>query len=161
MLPSPSFDDIRTGHDDTILAGYGRYQRYHCPALTTSFLLIRSAGKTCETNRFGPMKFHYCDKVGYRLSLVVVRRTGQAKTHASKRNPHHSPRSVTGFPLFWYPPHFCSFFNNLETPDTVPSNMEEIVIQRKGQRDVMCHPKHNPENHEQGWCHTKVGCFKL
>ena len=110
MLPSPSFDDIRTGHDDTILAGYGRYQRYHCPALTTSFLLIRSAGKTCETNRFGPMKFHYCDKVGYRLSLVVVRRTGQAKTHASKRNPHHSPRSATGCPLFLISSTFLQLF---------------------------------------------------
>merc|ERR1719341_1339701 len=45
---TPSFDDIRGGQDDTKLAGYGRYQR--------------NSGKTCETSRFGPMKFHYCDK---------------------------------------------------------------------------------------------------
>ena len=54
-------------------------------------------------------------------------------------------------------PHFLSFFNNLETPNTVPSNKEEIRIEiGKGQKDVMCYPKHNPENEEYGWCHTKV-----
>ena len=105
------------------------------------------------------MKFHYCDKVGYGMALVIVivivRRTGQAKTHASKRTRLHSPRSVKGFPLL-YPPHFLSFFNDLETPDTVPSNMEEIRIQREGKKDVMCYPKHNPVDPEHGWCHTKV-----
>ena len=122
----------------------------------TYFLLVRSNGKTCETNRFGPMKFHYCDKVGQGLALVVVRRTGQAKTRASKRTLLQCRRSVKGFPLI-NPPHFLSFFDNLETPDTVPSNKEEIRIKsRKGGKDVMCSPKHNPENEEHGWCHTKV-----
>ena len=127
-----------------------------CHSTLTYFLLARSNGKTCETNRFGPMKFHYCDKVGQGLALVVVRRTGQAKTRASKRTLLQCRRSVKGFPLI-NPPHFLSFFDNLETPDTVPSNKEEIRIKsRKGGKDVMCSPKHNPENEEHGWCHTKV-----
>ena len=53
--------------------------------------------------------------------------------------------------------HFLSFFDHDDTPDTVPSNKEEIRIKRKGQNDVMCYPKDNPMNHERGWCHTKVG----
>ena len=59
-LASPGFEDTRQGKDDSILAGYGRYHRSGgegaavCP---------RSGGKTCETNKGGPMKFHYCDKV--------------------------------------------------------------------------------------------------
>ena len=52
---------------------------------------------------------------------------------------------------------FLSFFHDDDTPDTVPSNKEEIRIKRKGQNDVMCYPKDNPMNHERGWCHTKVG----
>ena len=27
-LPSPSFDDLRAGKDDTMIAGYGRYFRW-------------------------------------------------------------------------------------------------------------------------------------
>ena len=104
------------------------------------------------------MKFHYCDKVGPRFALVVVRRTGQAKTRASNRSLLHSRRSVKGF--FSFPPNFLSFFDNIDTPDTVPSNKEEIRIEGgKGQPDVMCYPKHNPENEEHGWCHIKVACL--
>ena len=45
------------------------------------------------------MKFHYCDKVGPRFALLVVRRTGQAKMRASKRNHLRSRKSAKGFPL--------------------------------------------------------------
>ena len=51
---------------------------------------------------------------------------------------------------------FLRFFENFDTPDTVPSNKEEIRIKRKGLSDVLCYPKHNPMNYEHGWCHTKV-----
>merc|ERR1719222_653123 len=124
-LPSPSFDDIRGGHDDSILAGYGRYQR--------------SNGKTCETNRFGPMKFHYCDKT-----------YGTGQDACIKTDPPPMPKECE------------SFFDNLETPDTVPCNKEEIRIKsRKGGKDVMCSPKHNPENEEHGWCHTKGNYYEV
>jgi len=123
-LPSPSFDDIRGGHDDTILAGYGRYQR--------------TGGRTCETNRFGPMKFHYCDKT-----------YGTGQDACIKTDPPPQSKECE------------SFFNHLDTPDTVPSNKEEIVIQREGQKDVMCYPKHNPENEEHGWCHTKGNYYEV
>ena len=45
-LPGPLFDDIRSGKDDSTIAGYGRYIR---------------KDEICQTNRFGQMKFHYCD----------------------------------------------------------------------------------------------------
>ena len=66
-------------------------------------------------------------------------------------------KSYTGQHPQCFPPHFLSFFDQDDTPDTVPSNKEEIRIKRKGQNDVMCYPKDNPMNHEHGWCHTKVG----
>ena len=66
-------------------------------------------------------------------------------------------KSYTGQYPQCFPPHFLSFFDQDDTPDTVPSNKEEIRIKRKGQNDVMCYPKDNPMNHERGWCHTKVG----
>jgi len=123
-LPSPSFDDIRGGHDDTILAGYGRYQR--------------TGGRTCETNRFGPMKFHYCDKT-----------YGTGQDACIKTDPPPQSKECE------------SFFDDLETPDTVPSNMEEIRIQREGKKDVMCYPKHNPVDPEHGWCHTKGNYYEV
>ena len=55
-----------------------------------------------------------------------------------------------------HPQCFLRFFENFDTPDTVPSNKEEIRIKRKGLSDVLCYPKHNPMNYEHGWCHTKV-----
>ena len=47
-LPGPRFDDIRLKEKNSILAGYGNYKRDY--------------QETCETNQFGPMKKHYCDK---------------------------------------------------------------------------------------------------
>ena len=66
-LPSPSFDDLRHRKHDTMIAGYGRYFRW----LLNHSLVSRSNGKTCETNRYGPMKFHYCDKVAAFNILLV------------------------------------------------------------------------------------------
>ena len=65
-------------------------------------------------------------------------------------------KSFTGQYPQCFPPHFLSFFHDDDTPDTVPSNKEEIRIKRKGHNDVLCYPKHNPMNYERGWCHTKV-----
>ena len=70
------------------------------------------------------------------------------------------PQSKECERFFSFPPNFLSFFDNIDTPDTVPSNKEEIRIERgKGQQDVLCYPKHNPENEEHGWCHIKVACL--
>ena len=65
---------------------------------TVVILLSRSKGRTCETNRFGPMKFHYCDKVGHSLVLVLARATEKGETRAT-RDLLHNTRSATGFPL--------------------------------------------------------------
>ena len=66
--------------------------------LTVVILLFRSKGRTCETNRFGPMKFHYCDKVGHCLILIVARATEKGKMRA-RRDLLHNTRSATGFPF--------------------------------------------------------------
>ena len=66
--------------------------------LTVVILLFRNKGKTCETNRFGPMKFHYCDKVGLSLTLVVARSTEMGEMRATKVLLHNL-RSATGFPF--------------------------------------------------------------
>jgi len=124
-LPSPSFDDIREGKDDTMLAGYGRS--------------VRSGGQTCETNRYGPMKFHYCDK------------TYGSGQEACNRNKEPPPQ----------PKECDSFFENMDTPDTVPSDKEEIVIEGAGEGPVLCNPKHNPENEEYGWCFTKGNYYEV
>ena len=91
-LPSPHFDDTRQKKDDSILVGYGRYMRtkgqtcetnrqgkaiiticiligqgvqlfqikmyYH----TNSNALIGRYYSPIYTNRWGEMKYHYCDK---------------------------------------------------------------------------------------------------
>jgi len=84
------------------------------------------------------MKFHYCDKT-----------YGTGKDACITTEPPPMSEECD------------SFFSNLETPDTVPSDKEEIVIKVEGQSAVMCHPKHNPENGEHGWCHTKGNYYEV
>ena len=115
-LPGPNFDDIRIDKKDTIIAGYGKY--------------IRNLNKICQTNRFGMMKFHYCDqKFGI----------GNTACDISKPPP-------TGTE--------CKhFFNNPKTPNTVPANMEEIrIIYPNSSTNIFCYPSKNPEDHKFGWC---------
>jgi hypothetical protein len=118
-LPGPKFDDIRLKKKDSMLAGYGKY--------------LRSQGQTCETNRFGEMKIHYCDK-----------KFGEG-----------SSACITGKP----PPmaRECGqFFADPDTPDTIPGDMEEIRIQGRSEKaSIYCYPKTNPENPKYGWCKTK------
>ena len=66
-------------------------------------------------------------------------------------------KNYTGQHPQCFPPHFLRFFHDDDTPDTVPSNQEEIRIKRKGRKDVICYSNYNPMNYENGWCHTKVG----
>ena len=80
---------------------------------------------------------------------------------------HMTLKNYTGQHPQCFPPHFLRFFHDDDTPDSVPSNQEEIRIKRKGRKDVICYSNYNPMNYENGWCHTKVGnmvakneCFK-
>ena len=118
-LPGPKFDDIRLEEKDSILAGYGRY--------------LRTQGATCETNRFGEMKFHYCDKQhGEGSSACITDKLPPMAGECDK------------------------FFNNPNTPDTVPGELEEIRIQKQSEKEsVYCYPKTNPENPSYGWCITE------
>merc|ERR1712226_1049000 len=116
-LPSPKFDDIKEGKAESALAGYGKYHR--------------SSGKTCQTNTFGQVKYHYCDK-----SEAV------GSDACDTNTPAPSNKACT------------RFFDDVSTPDAPPGNTEEIRLKMpKG--DVLCYPAKNPENPEFGWCKTK------
>lgn len=119
-LPSPKYDDTRQGKDDAIIAGYGRY--------------FRDGGKTCQTNNWGKMKFHYCDKAG-----------GMGAEACKQGPPPQDPACK-------------SFFRDPKTPDNVPIEVEEIRLE--GEEEVFCYPKKNPENAEQGWCVTKGNYYR-
>jgi len=113
-LPGPEFDDIREGKDDSILAGYGLY--------------YRDDGDVCQTNNYGPMKFHYCDKAN-----------GYGNEACNKTGP------VPNAPI-------CErFYQKHELPEGV----EEIKILKLDGTTVMCSAMRNPEDVSFGWCHTK------
>jgi len=118
-LPGPKFDDIREGKDDSILSGYGRY--------------FRDKMHTCQTNRHGPMKFHYCDK-SYGDGAA-----------ACKKGPPPQPRICK------------SFLANHK----VGEETEEVKIQLKGGRlTIMCNKEINPEKARYGWCHTNDNLYR-
>jgi len=114
-LPGPNFDDIRTGRHDSILSGYGRY--------------YRDSGLTCQTNRHGPMKYHYCDK-----------ENGAAKgAEACKQGPPPTP------PI-------CKRFL---AKHKIPEGVEEVKIKLKNGKSILCNKQTNPEKESYGWCVTK------
>ena len=117
-LPSSRFDDTRLGKTDTKLAGYGKY--------------LRSEGKTCETNRYGMMKYHYCDK-DY----------GSGNDACIKDKPPPSSRECK------------AFFSNPDTPDEIPQGVEEINLVGGYKPSTLCFPSRNPENAAFGWCRTR------
>jgi len=123
-LPSFKFDDVRLGQQDTRLAGYGKY--------------LRSEGQTCETNRYGMMKYHYCEK-DY----------GSGNDACIKDRPPPSNRKCE------------TFFSNPDTPNAVPSHVEEIKLVERRRTPTLCHPKQNPENATFGWCRTRGNYYSL
>jgi len=123
-LPGPMFDDIRLMEKNTMLAGYGKY--------------LRAQGTTCETNKFGPMKKHYCNHDDYGV--------GSTACITNKPAPIHKE---------------CSKF--FKSP-TTPNNFwgKEIRITDKNGEDItICYPPTNPENNKYGWCRTKGNYYDV
>jgi len=122
-LPSPDFDDIRLMEKNTILAGYGKY--------------LRTKGQTCQTNKYGRMKKHYCDK-NYG--------DGNTACITNKPAPMHKE---------------CQeFFKNPSTPNNFQG--KEIRITDKSGKDItICYPPKNPENRDYGWCMTRGNYYNI
>jgi len=122
-LPGPKFDDIRLMEKNTMLAGYGKY--------------LRTDGQTCETNKFGPMKKHYCNK---------DHGVGNTACIYDQPAPNHKE---------------CSkFFKNPNTPNHFQG--KEIRISDRNGRDItICYPATNPENKKYGWCRTKGNYYDV
>ena len=119
-LPSPTFDDIRLDQKDSIIAGYGNYRR-----------------DVCETNNFGMMKFHYCD-----------RKFGDGNLACNTDKPPPMPSECE------------TFFNDPNTPNTVPAEVEEIKLEGvNASHPIFCYPKENPQNASFGWCLTEGNYF--
>ena len=116
-LPSPSFDDVRMKKKDSIHAWFGLQLRYD---------------HACQTNRFGMMKFHFCDK-----------REGKGRKACNTETPPPEDKE-------------CEiFFKKPYTPNNVPRNVEEIrILSHDGKHSKYCYPKKNPEKGGKGWCNT-------
>ena len=118
-LASPNFDDIRLDKKDSIMAEYGEH--------------LRARGKVCQTNRYGMMKYHYCDHL----------MGDGANVCETSRHPPNDRE--------------CDdFFNNQKTPALVPKNVEEIkILDLNSRKTILCYPKINPEGSDIGWCVTR------
>jgi len=118
-LPGPEFDDIREGRDDSILSGYGLY--------------YRDDGDICQTNNYGPMKFHYCDQ-----------EKGLGNEACKTEDP------VPNDPI-------CErFYKQHEMPEGV----EEIKILTLSGKNIFCSARRNPEDVSFGWCYTKGNYYE-
>ena len=116
-LPSPSFDDLRLNKKDSMHAWFGLHLRFD---------------KTCQTNRFGMMKFHFCDK-----------RYGNGNKACNLKDPPPTDMECK------------NFFKKSYTPDNVPNTVEEIrILSYNGKSSTYCYPNKNPEIGSKGWCKT-------
>ena len=121
-LPGPDFDDLRRGKRDTYIAGYGKHWRE-----------TKSKENICQTNQYGQMKYHLCDK---------DKGIGRDACIRNKQPPidDECPR----------------FFYQQNTPDEFPVDFEEVKLQNEDGTDVKyCWHTKNPEDEAYGWCHTK------
>jgi len=123
-LPGPQFDDIRLKQKNSQLAGYGKY--------------LRSKGNTCETNKYGAMKMHYCDK-----------KFGNGSSSCVSDKP--APRDKE-----------CEkFFKHPDTPHTYGEIWKEIRLVDQDDKDIaVCYPDKNPVNASYGWCYTKGDYYR-
>ena len=121
-LPSSSFDDIGAGWR---LAGYGKYHRNN--------------GDTCQTNKFGRNKYHYCMGKGNPCKTDDLPQEKECKTF---------------------------YETNKKGVKDVSSGKDEIMIlQRipntKKYKYTSCFKRVNPENPEYGWCQVKGNYYDL
>jgi len=115
-LPGPKFDDIRLREKNSQLAGYGLY--------------LRSQGKTCETNKYGEMKMHYCKDKG---ADPCIRNRDPPMTRECRE-----------------------FFNHRDTPNEIETFGKEVkIVSRSGKTLDICYPSKNPEKESFGWCRTR------
>ena len=122
-VPQLGFDDIKQGK----LAGYGKYQR--------------NGGQTCQTDRWGKMKYHYCEAEG--TGKQVCRQGPAPQNPACK-----------------------TFFK--KNKQKVPSDKDEIMIldstvknQKRSYNPSFCFNKVNPENSKYGWCMVQGNYYDL
>ena len=124
-IPGPKFDDIHLKQKNSILAGYGKY--------------LRSVGETCETNKYGQMKMHYCDKMhGAGSSACITDEPPPIDEECKK------------------------FYNSEGTPSTFSDIGKEFRIQAESGEDItVCYPSKNPANETYGWCKTNGNYYDL
>ena len=107
-LPSPKFFDIRLSN----VAGYGKY--------------FRGSNKVCQTDEFGPFKYHYCSELGNSIDIC-----------------DDSPPPMDDG---------CKeFFDDSATPDTVIDGYNEIEIVQ-GNTSIYCYGEKSVKNDSEGWC---------
>ena len=96
-------------------------------------MLVRDHGETCETNRFGSMKFHYCSKVvraGIPNTFIaqIFQDEGAGSEACIKGKPAPQPRECAKSGNRFLKVSYLSFrfFADSKTPNKVPDEVEEI-----------------------------------
>ena len=118
------FDDIKMGK----LAGYGKYQR--------------NKGQTCQTDKFGKMKYHYCEAKGNGKQVCTQEPAPQnpACRKFLKKNKRRVSRKTEEI---------------LILRSTVKNNTETSY------NPSFCFKKVNPEKAKYGWCMVKGNYYNL
>ena len=97
--------------------------------------MVRDNGETCETNRFGQMKFHYCSQVVrlgiFNMVLLPFFKDEGAGSEACIRDkpapqPKACARSGPVTKVLKVSDPFLRFFADQKTPNKVPDDVEEI-----------------------------------
>ena len=90
-------------------------------------------GKTCETNKYGEMKMHYCDKMyGAGSSACITDEPPPIEEECKE------------------------LFSYQDTKKAFDYLKKEIRIEdESGKAIAFCYPSKNQENENYGWCRTK------
>ena len=113
------------------LAGYGKYQR--------------NKGQTCQTDKFGKMKYHYCEA------------KGNGKQVCSQDPAPQNPACRKFFE------------ENKQKIQDVPEDRDEILILQEitennktyKYKPSFCFKKVNQEKSEYGWCQVDQSYYNL
>ena len=126
-VPKLGFDDIRQGK----LAGYGSYQR--------------NKGLTCQTNKFGKMKYHYCEDPGN--GKQVCHQQAAPQNPACRKFFEKNKHKIKDFP---------------EDRDEILI-LQEITENNKTYRykPSFCFKTVNQEKSEYGWCQVDESYYNL
>ena len=120
-VPKLGFDDIKEGK----LAGFGKYQR--------------NKGQTCQTDKFGKMKYHYCEA------------EGNGKQVCSQDPAPQNPACRKFFE------------ENKQKIQDVPEDRDEIMILHIAKKEEpnpsFCFKKVNQEKSKYGWCQVEQSYY--